>query len=225
MIMAENGAIKQIKVVLVEDHPMFRERLTQLIRADLHMDVCGEAEDSEQAMQVIAETLPDVVIVDITLAGSSGLQLIKDLRTRGNDVPILVLSMHDELLYAERVLRAGAMGYITKSEASSQVKLAIQTVIGGEIYLSAQMTTKVLQQMSKPFPESRPTGVASLSDRELEVYRLLGSGVSSKDIASQLGLGSPKVNSLRFRIREKLGIRSSAELYTRAAQWVKEHGG
>ena len=223
--MAENVEQRQIKVVLVEDHPMFRERLSQLINKDLQMTVCGETDNNVDAMRVIGETKPDIAIVDITLTGSSGLELIKDLKAQGNEVPVLVLSMHDELLYAERALRAGAKGYITKNQASSQVKLAIQTVLAGDVYLSPQMTTKVLQRLSKGGTEVKTSGVASLTDRELEVFRLLGCGHNSHEIATELGLGEATVNSYRFRIREKLGIRNTAELYNQAAEWVKEHGG
>src|SRR6187401_3154275 len=140
---------KQIKVVLVEDHPMFRERIAQLINKDLQMNVCGEADNSADAMRIIIEMKPDIAIVDITLTGSSGLELIKDMKSQGIEVPVLVLSMHDELLYAERALRAGAKGYITKNQASTQVKLAIQTVLAGDVYLSPQMTNRVLRRMSK----------------------------------------------------------------------------
>ena len=223
--MIENPERKPIKVVLVEDHPMFRERLTQLINKDLQMIVCGEADNIQDAMRMIEETKPDIAIVDITLSGSSGLELIKDLKVRGNPTPVLVLSMHDEALYAERALRAGANGYISKSQASSQVKYAIQAVLGGDVYLSQHMTSRVLQRLSKGASESKPTGVAALTDRELEVFRLLGCGRNSREIAEDLGLGETTVNSYRFRIREKLGIRNAAELYNQAAQWVKEHGG
>jgi DNA-binding NarL/FixJ family response regulator len=215
---------KQIKVVLVEDHPMFRERIAQLINKDLQMSVCGEADNNVDAMRIIQETKPDIAIVDITLTGSSGLELIKDMGSQGIETPVLVLSMHDELLYAERALRAGAKGYITKNQASSQVKLAIQTVLAGDVYLSPQMTNRVLRRMSKG-SESKATGVAALTDRELEVFRLLGCGRNSREIAEEIGLGDATINSYRFRIREKLGIRNSAELYNQAAQWVKEHGG
>jgi DNA-binding NarL/FixJ family response regulator len=215
---------KQIKVVLVEDHPMFRERIAQLINKDLQMNVCGEADNNVDAMRIILETKPDIAIVDITLTGSSGLELIKDMASQGIETPVLVLSMHDELLYAERALRAGAKGYITKNQASSQVKLAIQTVLAGDVYLSPQMTNRVLRRMSKG-SEAKATGVAALTDRELEVFRLLGCGRNSREIAEEIGLGDATINSYRFRIREKLGIRNSAELYNQAAQWVKEHGG
>jgi len=222
--MAEDIQTKQIKVVLVEDHPMFRERIAQLINKDLQMTVCGEAENTTDAMRIILEMKPDIAIVDITLTGSSGLELIKDMKSQGIETPVLVLSMHDELLYAERALRAGAKGYITKNQASAQVKHAIQTVLGGDVYLSPQMTNRVLRRMSKG-GESKATGVAALTDRELEVFRLLGCGRNSREIAEEIGLGDATINSYRFRIREKLGIRNSAELYNQAAQWVKEHGG
>jgi len=221
----ENTEQKPIKVVLVEDHPMFRERLSQMLNKDLHMNVCGEADNNGDAMRIIEQCKPDIAIVDITLAGSSGLELIKDLKSQGIDVPVLVLSMHDELLYAERALRAGAKGYISKNQASAQVKLAIQTVLGGDVYLSPQMTNRLLRRISKGASESKPTGVAALTDRELEVFRLLGCGRNSREIAEEIGLGDATVNSYRFRIREKLGIRNTAELYNQAAQWVKEHGG
>jgi DNA-binding NarL/FixJ family response regulator len=222
--MAEETPTKSIKVVLVEDHPMFRERIAQLINKDLQMNVCGEADNSADAMRIIREVNPDIAIVDITLTGSSGLELIKDMKSQGIEIPVLVLSMHDELLYAERALRAGAKGYITKNQASAQVKHAIQTVLGGDVYLSPQMTNRVLRRMSKG-SESKATGVAALTDRELEVFRLLGCGRNSREIAEEIGLGDATINSYRFRIREKLGIRNSAELYNQAAQWVKEHGG
>jgi DNA-binding NarL/FixJ family response regulator len=222
--MAENTQERQVKVLLVEDHPMFRERIAQLINKDLQMNVCGETDNNADAMRLIEETKPDIAIVDITLMGSSGLELIKDMKSQGIDIPVLVLSMHDELLYAERALRAGAKGYITKNQAAAQVKLAIQTVLGGDVYLSPQMTNRVLRRMSRG-GEGKATGVAALTDRELEVFRLLGCGRNSREIAEEIGLGDATINSYRFRIREKLGIRNSAELYNQAAQWVKEHGG
>src|SRR4051794_26262696 len=183
----ENNQEKQIKVVLVEDHPMFRERLAQLLNKDLHMNVCGEADNSADAKRIIEQCRPDIAIVDVTLSGSSGLELIKDLKAEGVEVPVLVLSMHDELLYAERALRAGAKGYITKNKASAQVKLAIQTVLGGDVYLSPEMTNRLLRRISKGTAESKPTGVAALTDRELEVFRLLGCGRNSREIAQEIG--------------------------------------
>ena len=207
------------RVVLVEDHPMFRERLAHLINKDMHMTVCGEADNIRDAMDVIEETKPDIAIVDISLNGPGGLELIKNLKAQGIKVPVLVLSMHDESLYAERVLRAGASGYITKSEASSEVRAAIQKVLSGDIYLSPDTTSRLLQRLSGSQVEPRASGIAALTDRELEVFRLLGSGFNSREIADKLGLGETTVNSYRFRIRIKLHIKNAAELYQHAANW------
>lgn len=214
----------KIKILLVEDHPMFRERVAMLINKDLSMCVCGETDNIQDAMGLLQTTSPDVAIVDLTLKGSSGLELIKNMKATNCEVPVLVLSMHDEALYAERVLRAGAKGYITKNEASSKVMAAINRVLEGGVYLSDAMTTRVLQKMSQAGGTVKQAGVSQLTDRELEVFRLLGYGHSSRDIATQLGLGEATVNSYRFRIREKLDIKNAAELYNRAAQWVQEKG-
>jgi DNA-binding NarL/FixJ family response regulator len=223
--MSEDAEHRKMKVVLIEDHPMFRERLTQLINRDLQMTVCGEADNVFDAMGVIERTKPDIAIVDVTLAGSSGLELIKDLKANHYDVPVLVLSMHDEVLFAERALRAGAMGYITKNQAASQVKTAIQVVLGGEVYLSPQMTTVMLRRLSKGTTVGAVSGLDSLTDRELEVFRMIGCGHNNSEIAQDLGIGETTVNSYRFRIREKLGMRNSIELCHEAVRWVKEHGG
>lgn len=220
--MSSHPDSKQIKVVLVEDHPMFRDRLVLLVNKDPRMKVCGEADNIQDAMQIIETTKPDIAIVDITLQGSSGLELIKDLKSRGLLIPVLVLSMHDESQYALRALKAGAKGYITKNQAASQVKLAIDQVLGGAVYLSPQMTSLMLQKLSTGSAESRLAGIASLTDREIEVFRLLGCGYNSREIAEKLNLGFTTVNSYRFRIRQKLGTRNAAELYSQAATWVKE---
>jgi DNA-binding NarL/FixJ family response regulator len=210
--------------MLVEDHPMFREHVAQLINRDLDMAVCGEADNIRDAMRIICETKPDIAIVDITLKGSSGLELLKDLKAQGIELNILVLSMHDEDLYAERALRAGAKGYITKNEASSEVVRAIRKVMAGEVYVSKQVTAKILERMTKKRAEPELSGIATLADRELEVFQLLGCGQSTKDIAQTLNLGESTVETYRARIKEKLQLRSSAELYLRAGQWVREKG-
>lgn len=212
------------KVMLVEDHPMFREHLAHLINRDLNLTVCGEADNIRDALRIICETKPDIAIVDITLKGSSGLELLKDLKAQGISINVLVLSMHDEDLYAERSLRAGAKGYITKNEASSEVIKAIRKVIAGEVYVSKHVTAKILERMTKKRSEPEAGGIALLADRELEVFRLLGCGQSTKDIAQTLNLGESTVETYRARIKEKLQLRSSAELYLRAGQWVREKG-
>ena len=212
------------KVLLVEDHPMFREHLGQLINRDLGMSICGEADNIRDAMRLILETKPDIAIVDITLHGSSGLELLKDIKAQGLDINVLVLSMHDEELYAERALRAGAKGYITKNEASSEVVEAIRCVMNGDVYASRQMTAKLLERMTQKRGNSELAGMETLADRELEVFQMLGRGKSTREIAQTLNLGESTVETYRARIKEKLQLRSAAELYLRAGQWVRDHG-
>lgn len=212
------------KVLLVEDHPMFREHLGQLIDRDLGMSICGEADNIRDAMRLILETKPDIAIVDITLHGSSGLELLKDIKAQGLDINVLVLSMHDEELYAERALRAGAKGYITKNEASNEVIEAIRCVMRGDVYASRQMTAKLLERMTQKRGNSELAGMETLADRQLEVFQMLGRGKSTREIAQTLNLGESTVETYRARIKEKLQLRSAAELYLRAGQWVRDHG-
>lgn len=215
---------RRLKVLLVEDHPMFREHLGQLINRDLGMAVCGEADNIKDAMRLAGETHPDIAIVDITLRGSSGLEFIKDLKAQEIDLPVLVLSMHDEELYAERALRAGARGYVSKNEASAEVVKAIRCVINGEVYASRRMTNQLLLRMTQKRQPTELAGIETLADRELEVLQLLGHGKSTRDIAAALNLGESTVETYRSRIKDKLQLRSAAELYLRAGQWVRETG-
>ena len=220
----ELKAANGYKVLLVEDHPMFREHLGQLIDRDLGMSICGEADNIRDAMRLILETKPDIAIVDITLHGSSGLELLKDIKAQGLDINVLVLSMHDEELYAERALRAGAKGYITKNEASTEVIEAIRCVMKGDVYASRQMTAKLLERMTQKRGNTELAGMETLADRELEVFQMLGRGKSTREIAQTLNLGESTVETYRARIKEKLQLRSAAELYLRAGQWVRDHG-
>src|SRR6202790_4100065 len=169
------------RVVVVDDHPLFRDRLSQLINHELDMEVCGESETAEQAIQLIRRLTPDLAIVDITLKGSSGLELIKGIRALSIGIPILVLSMHEESLYAERALRAGAKGYITKHRASHELLLAIRRVLAGAVYVSEKVVSKVLQKMTSSSIPART--VDTLSDRELAVLEHIGHGKSSRAIA------------------------------------------
>ncbi|MBL9115024.1 MAG: response regulator transcription factor [Verrucomicrobiaceae bacterium] len=209
------------QVLIVEDHPMFREYLGQLINRDLGMAVCGETDNVKDALQMIQAMKPDIAIVDITLKGSSGLELLKDIGAMGLDVKVLVLSMHDEDLYAERALKAGAMGYITKNEASTEVVTAIKKVMTGEIYASSLMTSKLLHKLTQKRKEPEIDRLSLLADRELEVFQLLGKGKSTKEIAHELNLGESTVETYRARIKDKLGLRTAAALYLRAGQWVR----
>ena len=222
--MQETTEAQKIKVLLVEDHPLFRDQLTQLINRDLGMVVCGEADNIEQALTIIEKQRPDIAIVDITLRGSSGLELVKNLKVRDINIPVLVLSMHDESIYGERALRAGARGYITKYAASSEVMQAIRKVLDGEIYLSKGMTAQVLQRLAdKGSPAGAPV-TELLTDRELEVFQLVGHGRNTHEIAQHLHLGEPTIDTYRARIKEKLRLKNSAELYHRATKWVTEQG-
>jgi DNA-binding NarL/FixJ family response regulator len=214
----------RVKVLLVEDHPMFREHLGQLINRDLGMAVCGEADNIKDAMRLVSETNPDIAIVDITLRGSSGLEFIKDINAQGLPLNVLVLSMHDEELYAERSLRAGAKGYITKNEASSELINAIRCVMAGDVYASKKLTAKLLERMTQKRATSELAGMETLADRELEVFHLLGRGKSTSEIAKSINLGDSTVETYRARIKDKLRLRSAAELYLRAGQWVRDHG-
>ncbi|MFM2141982.1 MAG: hypothetical protein RLZZ476_526 [Verrucomicrobiota bacterium] len=223
--MSNSAASKPFKVVIIEDHPMFREHLAQLLIREMKVDICGEADNIRDALTLIEKEKPDIAIVDITLrGGSSGLELIKDLKTRESPTAVLVLSMHDEELYAERALRAGARGYITKNEASTELLKAIRAVLDGEIYASQRVTARLLQRMSSKRGTSELAGLETLADRELEVFNMLGRGKSTKEIAQTLNLGDSTVETYRARIKEKLQLRSAAELYLRAGQWVRDHG-
>jgi DNA-binding NarL/FixJ family response regulator len=212
-----------IKVVLVEDHEMFRERLAELIAKTGEFTVCGEADNIQAGLKLIESHKPDIAIVDITLRGSSGLELIKDLKAQGLEVPVLVLSMHAESLYAERALHAGAKGYITKQEASATLLKAIRQVFEGKVYLSDGMTATMLGKLSGQSIR-KAHGMETLTDRELEVFQLVGKGHNSREIAELIHLGETTVDTYRARIKDKLGLRNAADLYSRAAQWVQEQG-
>ena len=203
---------------------MFREWLGEMLVRDGSCEICGECDNIRDALAVIRETRPDIVIVDISLRGSSGLELIKDLRAQRIDVPVLVLSMHDEALYAERALRAGARGYITKNEATATLSKAIQQVLAGHVYLGEKMTNVMLNRLAGRETTEVITGLEVLADRELEVFRLIGKGHTTREIAAQLNLGESTVETYRARIKEKLKLRNAAELSTCAAKWTQELG-
>jgi len=223
--MPPKASPKIVKVVLVEDHLMFREWLGQMLTREPGFVICGEADNIQQGLQVVQQTSPDIAIVDITLHGASGLELIKDMKAHDLNVPVLVLSMHDETLYAERVLRAGAKGYISKSAASSTLTEAIRQVLDGKIYLGEKMTTLMLEKITNPKAVGTSSRVSLLADRELEVFQFIGKGFNGREIAEKLHLGETTIDTYRARIKEKLQVRNAAELYSRAAQWVQENGG
>jgi DNA-binding NarL/FixJ family response regulator len=208
------------KVFIVDDHPLVREWLGQLIQREGDMAVCGEAEDTQQALKEIEETQPDIVIADITLKTTHGLELVKDLQARHPSLPVLVLSMHDESLYAERVLRAGARGYITKQEATKRILLAIRQVLSGQIYISEKMASRMVHKMVLGRAEEQRSPIERLTDRELEVFQLIGRGQGTRRIAEELHLGIKTVESYRARIKEKLKLDDGTQLLQHAIQWV-----
>ena len=202
----------------MEDHPLFRAQLAHLINKEPDMAVSGEADNIGDALQLLESHPADIAIVDLTLKGPNGLELIKDLKARKIDLPVLVLSMHDELLYAERVLRAGARGYITKNQASLEVMSAIRKVLGGEVYLTPRMSSRILEIFSvRPDKES---GVSLLTDRELEIFELLGRGQTTREISRVLHIGVSTVDTYRSRIKSKLHLENASQLSHEAIRWV-----
>jgi DNA-binding NarL/FixJ family response regulator len=211
---------KKTKVLLVEDHAMFRERLAHLIDEDFGMSICGEADNVGDAMEIVRADKPDLALVDITLKGSSGLEFLKDLKAHNIQLPVLVLSMHEEILYAERVLAAGAKGYITKHENSQTLLGAMRQVLDGKVYLSQQMTDNLLKKMSGH--EVSVSAMKRLTDRELEVFQLIGTGRTTREIAEILKLGMTTVDTYRTRIKEKLGLRNGTQLQHYATHCTQE---
>jgi DNA-binding NarL/FixJ family response regulator len=216
----ENLSLEKASVVIVEDHPMFREQLAHLINKEPDMIVCGEADNVGDGLRLIKDRQPKIAIVDITLNGSSGLELLKDLRAHEIELPVLVLSMHEEKLYAERALRAGAKGYITKHEASASVMEAIRHVLAGEIYLKPRFISSILAKVMTGKGDSQP--VDRLTDRELEVFELIGRGQTTREIGARLRLGLTTVDTYRARIKEKLNIENAARLHSEASRWIQQ---
>ena len=211
------------QVLLVDDHPIVRQGLGELINEQRDMAVCGEAASAHAALKEIAASRPDVAIVDISLKEGNGIELIKDVRRRHGDVPILVLSMHDESLYAERALRAGARGYIMKEAASDKILTAIRQVLRGEVYLSERMVGKLLNSVVGGTVEAEGASVDVLSDRELEVFLMIGQGLGTRQIAEKLHLSVKTIESYRAQIREKLKLADGNELLQYAIEWAKDH--
>jgi DNA-binding NarL/FixJ family response regulator len=206
-------------VLVVDDHPLMRQGLALLINQQQDMQVCGEAEEAQAAMQAIAHLRPDIMILDISLSGPDGIELLKNIRATDPDLPVLVLSMHDEAIYAERALRARANGYIMKQEATEKVLVAVRRILSGEVYLSERMSNKMLQQYIGGSPNMIQSRIASLSDRELEVFRRIGEGRATREIAEELHLSVKTVETYQAHIKDKLALRSGRELIQHAIQW------
>lgn len=208
-------------VFLVDDHPLVRRGLRELLSSEAGLQVCGEAESADEALARLDDTACDLAIIDISLPGPNGLELIKRLQARFPDLAILVYSMHDEAIYAERALRAGARGYLQKQEPTDRVVAAVRRVLDGHLSLSPSMTDRLLGNHTR---DERRHPVSRLTDRELEVFDLLGQAQGTRQIASQLNLSPKTVESHRENIKRKLGLRNHNELMRRAVQWVLESG-
>ena len=211
------------RILLVDDHPLVRERLAEIINREKDLVICGDAEDRHQALQVIKSCRPDLVIVDITLKSSDGVELIRDIQVRWPALLTLVVSMHDESLYAERALRAGARGYITKQEATRNILSAIRRVLGGQIYLNDRIASRILSRLATPSRVSAVSPAELLADRELQVFELTGRGLNTRQIAARLHLGVKTVETYRARIREKLDVKNPDDLLSIAISWAHRH--
>ena len=208
------------KIVIVDDHPIVRQGLKELINHENDLTVCGQAGDAHQAIKIIKSLSPDMVIVDITLKEKNGMELIKDIKVQYPNLPVLALSMHDETLYAERAIRAGARGYIMKQQATEKVVAAIRKVLKGEVYISERMVAKVMGKLAGVKTETSVSPLDCLSDRELEVFLMIGKGHGTRQIARKLHLSIKTIETYRSHIKEKLNFGDSTELLQYAIQWV-----
>jgi DNA-binding NarL/FixJ family response regulator len=209
----------EVRILIVDDHPLVRLSLREVIKREPDLLVCGEAEDREQALELVESTKPHLAIVDLTLKTSNGMDLIKDLRTRHPKVQILVLSMHDENLHAERAIRAGARGYITKQEATKKIMVAIRQVLNGDIYWSERAAARVASKIARASKSADTSSVDLLADRELQVFELIGAGQSTRQIAAALHIDVSTVETYRARIKEKLNLEDSLALLQFAIRW------
>jgi len=206
------------KVVIVDDHPIVRQGLAQLISQESDLQVVGEADDARTAIEVLERVAPDAVIVDLMLKDSSGIDLIKDIKAKSPEARILVVSMHDEAVYAERALRAGAHGYIMKQEATNAVLNALRKVLADDVYVSEEVVSRMLRRMVGGRPGD---GIERLSDRELEVFQALGQGLSVSEIADKLKVSPKTVDTYRAHIKEKLGLASATDVLRVAVSWLE----
>jgi len=208
------------RVLIVDDHPILRQGISQLINQEKDLEVCGEAGDVQKALDLIEKTKCEIAILDISLNGASGIELLKDIKVRFPKLPVLILSMHDESIYAPRALRAGASGYVMKHEGPDKVLIAIRKVLNGEVYLSEKLGATLLNQMAGR--KSMVTSpVEQLSDRELEVFSLIGQGHATRAISEKLHLSVKTIESHRAHIKEKLNLKNATELVHHAIQWAQ----
>lgn len=218
-------AAKKARVLIVEDHPVVRVGLELMINDEPDLEVCGGAESLKDANSMVKKLKPDVVVLDIALGDGSGLDLIKEMHETRPNMPILALSMHDELIYAERALRAGAKGYIMKKEAMDKVMTAIRRVLSGEVYVSEKMASRMVQKLVNPHSADAASPVEALTDREFDVFRLIARGIGPSEIAERLGVSVKTIETHREHIKEKLGLKSGTELTRFCLQWEMGRGG
>lgn len=214
----------KIRVLLVDDHPITRQGIRTLVNHQLNLEVCGEADNAAHALELANQLKPDLAIVDLSLPAINGIELTRKLKTIAPNLPILVVSMHDEALCAERAIEAGAMGYVMKDEAGDKVASALQHLLRGEMYLSAKMKQRMLHRFVKKRGDAARSPVETLSNREKEVFRMIGNGYSTRQIATQLGLSSKTIDSYREHLKTKLGVDTGAELIRHAIEWVRMEG-
>ena len=212
------------RVLIVDDHPMMRQGLAQLIDNEPDLKVVAEADTGGQGLDIVVAQKLDLAVVDISLPDKNGLELIKDIRAVKPELPILIVSMHDEALYAERVLRAGARGYIMKQEGGKKLLQAIRQVLTGQIYVSEKMSARILETFSGRRPDETASPVTRLSDREFEVFQLIGQGRGTKDIAQHLNLSVKTVEVHRAKIKEKLSLITATDLVRYAVRWSEAQG-
>lgn len=220
---APTSSTGKFKVLIVDDHPIVRHGLAQLINQQIDMEVCDEAESSTEALEKIAQHKPDIAVIDISIKGISGIELTKQIRSESK-MPILVVSIHDESLYAERALRAGANGYLMKQEATDMLLSALRRILAGETHLSPNMGDRLLRKYVNGQGEAFFSPITRLSDRELEIFRHIGLGHGTRDIANELGLSIKTVESHRAHIKQKLKLKSAVELVHHAVQWAQNEG-
>jgi DNA-binding NarL/FixJ family response regulator len=213
---------RKAKILLVDDHPIVRQGLHLMLAAEPDIEVCGQAKDVPEALEMIAKYAPDLVVADLSLSGLSGLDLIKDVKVKQLSMPVLILSMHDETVQAERALRAGARGYVMKQEATGTVITAIRQVLAGHIYLSDRMSSKLLGKLAGGAGGGTASPIERLSDREFQVFTLIGQGIGPRAIAEKLGLSVKTVEAHRENIKAKLGLGSGNELIRYAMQYLMD---
>ena len=209
------------RILIVDDHPIVRQGVRRVIEQESDLRICAEAETATEALRLFEEHQPDLAIIDITLKGTDGLELTKWIRARSERIPILIMSMHDESLYAERVLRAGAHGYVMKAEVADKIVIAIRKALLGEIYLSEKVEQNILHEVSGRTTEVDQSPVRKLSDRELEVFRLIVQGMGTLAIADHLRLSIKTIETYRSHLKEKLGLANATQLVRYAAQWIE----